>query len=607
MVTHSYAAKGGRTAARHGALTRSRVVAGWVLASSARSPSSLRPRCRPLRGDSRLRQRPAAVPRARGRRRPGRRPAGPRVVAAVIGEPAAQLVLHPAAAHASRSPSAEHALALVVFVVVAVVGRLRRRPRRPADPAGRAGRAPRRRSCRTLAGSVLRGETALPALLERLRETFGLHLGHPARASPSRGGPGSRSTVAGWPPLPAAGGGRRRHRRVDRTLDAAPCAAGPLRRGRPAGAQRLRRPGRRRSCERERLAAAAAEAHQLAAGQPRCGPRCSPRSATTCAPRWPRSRPRSPACASTTCTGRPRTRPSCSATIEESADRLDRARRQPARHEPAAGRRASRPRAGRSALDEVVPPAARRPGAGRHERVASTCPRTCPRCTPTRACSSGSSPTCVEQRAAVHARRTPRSWSPAARVADRRRAPGRRPRPRRPRRRDQERIFAPFQRLGDAPTATGVGLGLAVARGLTEAMGGTLTAEDTPGGGLTMVVSLPAGRRPVGQDAARAVTPMTRVLVVDDEPPIAAGPARSTCAPAATRSTPRRDGRDALSSSPPRDHPDVVILDLGLPDMDGIEVIAGLRGWTSADHRAVRPRTTATTRSRRSTPAPTTT
>jgi two-component system sensor histidine kinase KdpD len=55
---------------------------------------------------------------------------------------------------------------------------------------------------------------------------------------------------------------------------------------------------------------------------------------------------------------------------------------------------------------------------------------------------------------------------------------------------DRERVFAPFQRLGDAPGGQGVGLGLAVARGLTEAMGGTVTAEDTPGGGLTMVVSL---------------------------------------------------------------------------------------------------------------------
>ncbi len=53
-------------------------------------------------------------------------------------------------------------------------------------------------------------------------------------------------------------------------------------------------------------------------------------------------------------------------------------------------------------------------------------------------------------------------------------------------------IFRPFQRHDDRPTGNGVGLGLAVARGLTEAMGGTLEVEDTPGGGLTLVVSLPA-------------------------------------------------------------------------------------------------------------------
>jgi two-component system, OmpR family, sensor histidine kinase KdpD len=53
-------------------------------------------------------------------------------------------------------------------------------------------------------------------------------------------------------------------------------------------------------------------------------------------------------------------------------------------------------------------------------------------------------------------------------------------------------VFLPFQRLGDRDNHTGAGLGLALSRGLTEAMSGTLTPEETPGGGLTMILSLPA-------------------------------------------------------------------------------------------------------------------
>jgi two-component system sensor histidine kinase KdpD len=57
---------------------------------------------------------------------------------------------------------------------------------------------------------------------------------------------------------------------------------------------------------------------------------------------------------------------------------------------------------------------------------------------------------------------------------------------------DSDRLFAPFQRLGDVPMQDGVGLGLAVARGFMEAMGGTIVTEETPGGGLTFVLEFGA-------------------------------------------------------------------------------------------------------------------
>ncbi|MFD8302024.1 response regulator [Streptomyces sp. NPDC059690] len=71
---------------------------------------------------------------------------------------------------------------------------------------------------------------------------------------------------------------------------------------------------------------------------------------------------------------------------------------------------------------------------------------------------------------------------------------------------------------------------------------------------------------------------MTRVLVIDDEPQIVRAlvinlRARKYDVDAA------HDGATALRLAADR-HPDVVVLDLGLPDMDGVDVIRGLRGWT---------------------------
>jgi two-component system sensor histidine kinase KdpD len=61
----------------------------------------------------------------------------------------------------------------------------------------------------------------------------------------------------------------------------------------------------------------------------------------------------------------------------------------------------------------------------------------------------------------------------------------------------EDQLFEPFQRLGDRDTSTGVGLGLSVARGFVEAMGGTITATDTPGGGLTIEIDLAATAKDV--------------------------------------------------------------------------------------------------------------
>ena len=96
---------------------------------------------------------------------------------------------------------------------------------------------------------------------------------------------------------------------------------------------------------------------------------------------------------------------------------------------------------------------------------------------------------------------------------------------------DWEKIFQPFQRLGDRDNTTGVGLGLALSRGLVEAMSGTLSPEATPGGGLTMIIALPAASRPNLEIDSQSIEPhqQSQSFVVSRPKLLASDHDASTC------------------------------------------------------------------------------
>ena len=379
-----------------------------------------------------------------------------------------------------------NALALVVFVAVAVlvamlVERVARRTREAAHATAEAS------MLSTLAGSVLRGETALPALLERARETFGLSaVSLLERAAETPESPWRVVACAGDPPagpdapiqvpitdtLLLAGDGRPPSAEDARVL-AAYAAQAAVVREREVLTEQAAEAEEIAEADRMRTALLAAVSHDLR------GPLASAKAAVSSL----RSR---------TVRWTDDERAELLATAEESLDKLTSLIENlldMSRLRAGALAVALRP----VALDELVPRMLDDLGPTGHA-VTVNVPETLPEVLADAALLER----VLANLVANALRHSPADQPPAVaasaaadrveiRVIDR--GPG-------VPQADRERIFLPFQRLGDRGTTTGVGLGLALSRGLTEAMGGTLTADDTPGGGLTMTVALPAAGGP---------------------------------------------------------------------------------------------------------------
>ena len=456
---------------------RSRIVWGWLVGVVGPVLLTLllshRPPARPG-------QRHAAVPRPDGGRGAARRPAaraglGGRRLAA------AELLLHPARCTPSTIAEPKNIVAIVIFVAVAVA------VASVVDLAARRTHQAARLRAESeilsyLAGSVLRGETTLDALLERVRETFGMEsvallergerrrpvdLRRQRRPRPVSNGPRTptwtcRSATAwrwrspaGCCPPRTAGCWPRSPPRPPSSWTGGGCSE----RGRPGRGSWPRATGSAR--------------------------RCWPPSATTCAPRWPASRPRSASLRSDDVAWSEEDEAELLEGIEDGADRLD--------HLVGNLLDMSRLQTGTVTpmireidLDEVVPMAL---GGVPEESVDLDIPETLPMVAVDAGPAGARRRQPGRERRQVQPGRRARRWSRRAPSADRvevrvvDRGPGVPDEA-------KERIFEPFQRYGDAPRGAGVGLGLAVARGFAEAMGGTLDAEDTPGGGLTMVLTL---------------------------------------------------------------------------------------------------------------------
>ncbi|HEX3492107.1 MAG TPA: sensor histidine kinase KdpD [Streptosporangiaceae bacterium] len=417
----------------------------------------------------------------------------PAVVAALVGSVLLNYYFTPPI-HLFTIAEANNVLALIIFVAVGIV------VSSVVDAAARRSKQAARASAEsellvTTAGSVLRGQQALAAVLSRVREAFGMEsvtlLERDADQPDDR-----RATTRRWVPVATAG---EPPLLSPETADAEVPVTDRLvlaLRGRPLAATDRRVLGAfaayaATALEQERLAAAAEAARPIAAAD-------RMRTALLAAVSHDLRTPLASAKAAVTSLRArdvqwtPEDRDELLATADESLDRLarlvdnllDMSRLQ-------AGALAVFPRpadlaeivarslddlgpSGRSvvvAIPEDLPEVSVDPGIA--ERIIANLTANALRYSPS------DNPPCLSGSALLD--------RVELRVIDR--GPG-------IPEENRNKMFVPFQRLGDTDNTTGVGLGLALSRGLAEAMGGTLEPEETPGGGLTMTLSLPAAPSP---------------------------------------------------------------------------------------------------------------
>ena len=382
-----------------------------------------------------------------------------------------------------------NALALLVFIVVAaavsaVVERAARQTREAARAAAEAA------TLATLAGSVLQGANPLAALLEQLRETFGLAsvslLERPAGQLDDGGWRVAASVGQAPPATPAEADVQVP---VSDTVTLA--ATGPAPRPEDLRVLSAFAAQAATALERQRLTQQAEQAHDAVEAD-------RMRTALLTAVSHDLRSPLASAKAavdslrSHDVTWTPQDRDELLATADESLDRLIRLVENLldlSRLQAGALSVFVRP----VALDEIIPLALDDLGPGGHEVVVQV-PEDLPDCLADAALLER----VVANLIANALRHSPPGRPPllsASTLGDRveihvvDHGPGIAPEHR-------DQMFAPFQRLGDTDNTTGVGLGLALSRGLVDAMGGSLTPHETPGGGLTMIVGLPSAGKP---------------------------------------------------------------------------------------------------------------